>query len=683
MQSPAKPANERERQRALDDLMIFDARMEAAFDGLVRVAAVIADVPIALISLVDHDRQWFMSRVGIDATELPRELSFCGHVVADSTALVVPDAHADTRFADNPLVTGAPHVRFYAGMPLRSDDGYVLGTLCTVDHVPRTLAPRQLEALDLLAQQVVYLLNKRRLRVEALRDRARAETSARRAAALFSGMAEGVVVQAASGAITESNAAASEILGLSHDELRGVTSVDPRWRSIHEDGSPFPGETHPSMVALGTRQPQRNVVMGVHKPDGTLTWISINAIPVPLDDAGAIEVITTFHDISALKGAFAQISRQERLALTGTLVAGVGHEINTPLAHLMGNIDLVTEEVRAMSGLSPSQRMRDLLELLAEAREGTERIRRIVRGLRSLAREDVALHPLDLPAVVDAAISMAQHELRLRATLTVDLGELPPVIGDEARITQVLVNLLVNAAQSFRVPNPDQNHVRVEGSVVSGTRVRISVSDTGPGIDPTDRERIFDPFFTTKPIGVGTGLGLAVSRRIVQALGGELTVVSEPGHGSTFHLVLPVADALTLDTRTVAAPSRAVRGTVVVIDDDLAAVTGFARVLGREHDVRLFSDPREALEALRLNPVVDVVFCDLMMPHMTGQELYRELSQTHSVVAARFVFMTGGATRAPERRFLDELPNELLEKPFGMQELLAVARRMVLRHRMG
>jgi two-component sensor histidine kinase len=168
MQGPIQPANERQRLEKLAGYQILDTPPEAAFDDLVAMVAHIMDVPIALISLVDAERQWFKSHHGLDASETPREVSFCGHVVASGSELVVADSHKDPRFADNPLVTGPPHVRFYAGAPLLTADGFVLGTLCAIDHDPREVTPEQRGLLSILARQVVGQLELRKRNLELL-----------------------------------------------------------------------------------------------------------------------------------------------------------------------------------------------------------------------------------------------------------------------------------------------------------------------------------------------------------------------------------------------------------------------------------------------------------------------------------------------------------------------------------
>ncbi len=173
-----KPANEEGRIIALDKYAILDTDPEQSFDDLTLLASYVCKTPIALISLVDEDRQWFKSRVGIDASETSRDIAFCSTAILQSDVFVVPDALADERFRDNPLVISHPHIRFYAGAPLINEDGYALGTLCVVDRTPRDLAPDQKEALKALSRLVLAHLEFRRnliLLKEALSDRTKEE----------------------------------------------------------------------------------------------------------------------------------------------------------------------------------------------------------------------------------------------------------------------------------------------------------------------------------------------------------------------------------------------------------------------------------------------------------------------------------------------------------------------------
>ena len=678
MKEPGQPANEIARLKALHDLRILDTDSETAFDDVARLAAIAMQVPIALISLVDADRQWFKARYGLETAQLPRNISFCGHVVADDTDLIVPDAEVDARFSDNPIVTGGPHVRFYAGAPLRTQDGAVLGTLCAIDHVPRQPTPLQLESLDILARHVVLLLERRRLSLALADENALLRASEWRLNSVFEAMAEGVVVQDGRGQINQSNASACQILALTEEQLRGRTSLDPRWRAVKENGAPFLGEEHPAMRVIATGVRQDNVVMGVHLPEGGTRWISINSLPSRVVNGVVEEVVTTFHDITILRRAAARVAEQDRLVTTGTLAAGIGHEINNPLAFVIANLDLALDDLQSLAGPSPSSRLRDLAEMLGDAKVGADRIRKIVRGLRALAREDVALQAVDLRSVLDTSVSLAQHELRAKARVSIDLGDVPPVLGDESRLTQIVVNLLVNAAQAFDHSEPEVNRVSVTSRRLSDDMIRLTVTDNGPGILAEIRQRVFDPFFTTKEVGTGTGLGLAVSRGIAHAIGGELTMEASLPHGASFHLDLRIAPFVDDALRGAQDGSPdGKRGAVLIIDDDPFVLSTIRRAMAREHAVTAVTDPRVALAHLDAGETFDVIFCDVTMPYLNGPELFAQISARHPESASRIVFVTGGVTNGDIAHFLAESPNEIIDKPFNLTHLLKVARHFV------
>lgn len=165
MKIPAKPENEQERLGALRSLQILDTLPEDAFDEITNYAATRFNVPIALISLIDANRQWFKSCVGLAASETGRDVSFCGHAILENKTFIIPDALADSRFADNPLVVGPPYIRFYAGAQLITLEGYRIGTLCLIDQKPRHLNDREVEELEELARRVMLRLKLRLARL--------------------------------------------------------------------------------------------------------------------------------------------------------------------------------------------------------------------------------------------------------------------------------------------------------------------------------------------------------------------------------------------------------------------------------------------------------------------------------------------------------------------------------------
>ncbi|AKJ07181.1 PAS domain S-box-containing protein [Archangium gephyra] len=279
--------------------------------------------------------------------------------------------------------------------------------------------------------------------------------------------------------------------------------------------------------------------------EGGRRWYSADATLVP--DRPGVAFLT--RDITRQKTLELSLLQADRLAALGTLAAGVAHEVNNPLGYLSSNLHFIEEglaEVRralaGTPGLAPLvARLEECEEALDEARQGTTRIRNVVGDLKTFARgEDTGpeKEQADVRRALEMSINMAMPELRHRARMVWHVEEVPPVRGSESRLGQVLLNLLLNAAQAIPEGAPAEN--TVEALVrAEGGKVAIEIRDTGHGISPENLKRIFEPFFTTRPAGVGTGLGLAICHSIVIAMGGELTVESTVGQGTCFRVLLP------------------------------------------------------------------------------------------------------------------------------------------------
>jgi C4-dicarboxylate-specific signal transduction histidine kinase len=248
-------------------------------------------------------------------------------------------------------------------------------------------------------------------------------------------------------------------------------------------------------------------------------------------------------DVTARKALERQLVQADRLAAIGTMAAGVAHEINNPLAYVLLNLDWIARTLRTVAH-DPST-LAGILPLVDDARHGVEHVATIVRELKTFSRADTEKRmPVDVQAVAQSAIKIAGHAVRQGATtIRTTFQPAPLVWANDVRLEQVVVNLLINAAQAMsREGAGGRDEIRVIVGPTDDHRVALEVQDNGCGISPEILPRIFDPFFTTKPVGVGTGLGLSICHGIVTSLGGTITAFSSPGEGTTFRVTLPVAE---------------------------------------------------------------------------------------------------------------------------------------------
>ncbi|WNG61576.1 PAS domain S-box protein [Archangium gephyra] len=454
------------------------------------------------------------------------------------------------------------------------------------------------------------------------------------------------------------------MVGCSHQELAGRaprelcgTGVEPEVQERLEE-------------ALRVRDFFRGEVVLAHK-DGSRVYSEVQLSPVRNAEGQVIYFVATYRDMTTQKQLQAKLVSAERIAAVGTLAAGVGHEINNPLAYLMLNLEGVGQSLaRGPEGVD------EALASLESAREGAERIRVIVRDLKVFSRqqgEERAM--LDVNEVVVPALRMAAHAVRPRARLVEDFGQPPKVLGSEARLGQVMLNLLVNALQAIPEGNPEHHEVRVRTGRDDTGRALVEVSDTGCGMAQPVLARIFDPFFTTKPWGEGTGLGLAICQQIIQAHGGELRVSSEEGKGSRFTVLLPSAENRPAKTPLPAAPTPLPalppRRRILIIDDEPRLAQSMRMLIEPSHDVFVTTRGAEALAWVNEGQRFDLVLCDLQMPGTTGMDVYSHLCAHVPELAERLVFISGGAYTQATRDFVRSVRNRILEKPVRPDELLA------------
>jgi PAS domain S-box-containing protein len=316
-----------------------------------------------------------------------------------------------------------------------------------------------------------------------------------------------------------------EMLGRSVFELvhpDDVLMVSQRMRNFSMRGQPAPAAKERFL-----------------RKDGAAVPVEVTTIPIFWDDAPA--TLVHARDLSQQTRLEAQLVMADRLASVGRLAAAVGHEINNPLAYVMANLDLALEQLSSCEGLPPD-RVGDVVDMLREAREGADRVRHIVRDLKVFLRGETEERVrVDPRRVLDSCVNMARGEIRPRARLSTHYEDTPRVMANEARLGQVLLNLLVNAAHAIPEGDAESNEIEVSTRLDQRGYVVIAVRDSGAGIPDDVKKHLFEPFFTTKGGGRGTGLGLSICQSIVAAMGGEITFDSEVGRGSTFRVSLPAA----------------------------------------------------------------------------------------------------------------------------------------------
>ena len=519
---PAIPIDEGKRLVSLRRLNILDSAPEERFDRITRLAQSMFNVPIALVSLVDSNRQWFKSCQGLGATETPRNISFCGHAIHDDVALVIPDALQDARFADNPLVVNAPFIRFYAGQPLKMLDGSRVGTLCIIDTVPHQLSQTELTSLRDLGRIVESELGT----LDILDAATVIKNSESRLHAIIDNVRDGIITINAEGLIESFNHGAQLIFGYEDNEVIGrnldmlIAESSRSQYGLHSESRPAAGQKNGTgryREVAGVRKNREEFSMEVSMTEMML---------------GGRQMFTAIvRDIS---------ERVKIQNMKNEFTAVVSHELRTPLTSIRGALGLIMGSMQ--SELSPQ-----LSTLLDIADRNSNRLLLLVNDILDSEKIEAGsvnlnMRPLDLlpliQQVVDSTVAYGQQ-------FDVMFRIIPPessavVEADADRLTQVLVNLLSNAAKFS--PQGDEVAVTLQ---CLGDGVRISVSDKGPGIAEDFRARIFQKFTqadssVTRSKG-GTGLGLSISKALIEMMDGNIGFDSQPGKGATFFVELPLS----------------------------------------------------------------------------------------------------------------------------------------------
>lgn len=463
---------------------------------------------------------------------------------------------------------------------------------------------------------------------------------------------------------TAVNGAFQRLLGYGPEEIAARQLGD----LLHDgDRARFEDAIRPDPVRGSMRGPaptgMTEIEVRAIRKDGRILPVRLALVP----RASSRGHFCFVRDLTRQKETEGKLAAGAAITAVGSLATGLAHEINNPLAVVLANLE---EAVRVTADLAPSvssavkDDYADLRAMLDEAHAASQRVQLIVRDLRAFACSDDRRGRVDVNAVIESCCNIAFAEIRHRAKLVRELHAVVPVLGNEAKLAQVFLNLLVNAAHAMPEGDVDNNTITISTRQQGRGTIVVEVVDTGSGIPAENADRVFEPFFSTKQRR--PGLGLSISQATVAAHGGEISIYSRDGGGTVVRVVLPTLEAENSED-PLKAKTEASQRRVLVVDDDPLVLRSLTRVLARDFEVAAARNGREALDLVRAGGTFDAMLCDLMMPELSGIELHEVLERDDPELAKRTVFLTGGAFSGTAQSFLDSVGQPHLEKPVDLK----------------
>ncbi len=649
------PNNEESRLEALREYNILDTAPEQDYDDFTRLASLVCGTPVSLISLIDSDRQWFKSKLGFDSSETSREVSFCAHAIHQTAVYSVPDAEKDEKFAQNPLVTGSPHIRFYAGAPLVTPAGQALGTICVIDTKPRELNQDQKDALQALARQVMAQLELRRT-VFALEKAAQEQKRVTRAlhesqrlfTAFMNNSPAAAFMKDEQGRYVYINEPMEQQFQVKFEDLRGKTDFD--W--MPEESARQVVENDRQVLESGQT---REIIESVLSPDGKLRyWLSLK-FPITNGD-GERYLAGVSIDITQRKEAEAAAVQARDTALDASrlkseFLANMSHEIRTPMNGVIGMTGLLLDTALTEEQNEYAEGIRSSSTALLTIINDILDFSKIEAGKLSFEISD-----FDIREAVESAVDLFVEPVRSKG---LELGVLiyanvPTMLrGDGGRLRQVVTNLLGNAVK-FTANGEVIIRVQVEKEESTHLTLRFAVSDTGIGIAESQQRHLFQPFVQAdggmaRKYG-GTGLGLAISKQLVEMMEGEIGLESKPGKGTTFWFTARFEkEKSEAPIQSTQLPDLS-RLKVLIVDDKPANRRILAQQLGswgmRSDSVQ---NGEEALTWLReyqaSGSPYDLALLDMHMPEMDGLTLAQTINTEPLLANTHLVVMSSGRQR--------------------------------------
>lgn len=666
--------SDRARIGALQQTGLLDAATNEAFDRLTRLAAKFLDTPVSLVTLVAEDRQFILSQNGLpdrlaNERAFPLEYSYCRYALDSPGPLLIEDARDDPRVSESPAITENVSIA-YAGIPLMTEGGHVLGTLCVIDHEPRSWTEEEVAVLRDLAASVMTEVRVRAESLDILRQRER------RFRALIEQSAEIIAVVDREARVRYISPGVERLLGYDrHGEARSLLEV------VHPEDLEAARTALEEVIRRKPQDPPASVELRCRHQDGSYRWLHTVSTNL-LEEPSVAGIVTNSQDVTELRRSEEQLRHAQKMEAVGRLAGGIAHDFNNLLTSIGGFVDLALDQ---LPSTHPSRA--DLEQALRSGR----RAEAITRQLLTFSRRDrVERKTLDLNR------QLLEIEPLVRRLVGEDIQVLcrpaarPAMIhADPVRIDQVIMNLVINASDampsggdltiSIDTHDLEESVTGSQGEIPAGRYVRLQVMDTGEGIPPELRERILEPFFTTKASGKGTGLGLSTVWAIVQENNGYLHVYSEPGEGACFRIYLPRAEAVALEQAVDPEPvdDSAPSATILVVEDEEGVRALVRRVLERVgYEVLLAADPEEAEQAVEDHEgPLHLLLTDVVMPGGLGTTLATRLHASRPDL--RILFTSGYSEERLAGRGVFAQTVNFLEKPFTPQRLVRKVREVL------